>query len=323
MRIQPSLCYNVMSCPYYIPYNIWLHHIFWLIAIDKQIQRVVVSEFRYRCPNLGTYTLLNWFRFNEMKPNQGKCHLMIADIDHKYYEGKSFIFLEDAFLENEEIVKLLGVHVDQKLAFEEHINRVILKEANKKLCALMRISKFMSQEKLKNLLRSFIESQFNYCPLVWMFHSRTTHNRINKLHERALRIAYEDKSSTFEQLLEKDNSFSIHERNLQKLATEMYKVKNNLCPKPFQDLFVRRERGNGDFVIPKISSVNRGEETVRYRGPVTWELVPEEIRGSESLAIFQDRIKRWKPVGCTCRLCKRYVEGLGYGFYRGSAFVPK
>ena len=103
----------------------------------------------------------------------------------------------------------------------------------------------------------------------------------------------------------------------------MYKVKNNLCPKTFQDLFVKRERGNSDFVIPKISSVNRGEETVRYRGPVTWELVPEDIRASESLAIFQDRIKQWKPVGCTCRLCKKYVEGLGYGFFRGNTFVTK
>ena len=63
--------------------------------------------------------------------------------------------------------------MDEKLNFEEHISGVILKEANKKLCALTRISKFMTQEKLKILLRSFIESQFNYCPLVWMFRSRT------------------------------------------------------------------------------------------------------------------------------------------------------
>ena len=103
----------------------------------------------------------------------------------------------------------------------------------------------------------------------------------------------------------------------------MYKVKNNLCPKPFQDLFGQKERGRGDFVIPKISTVNRGEETVRYRGPITWELVPEEIRASESLSIFKDRIKNWKPVGCKCRLCKGYVHGLGYGFFNGDIFVPK
>lgn len=170
---------------------------------------------------------------------------------------------------------------------------------------------------------TFIESEFNHCPLIWMFHSRTMHNKINKLHERALRIVYRDKSSTFEQLLEKDKAFSIHERNLQKLATEMYKVKGNICPKPFQDLFIRKERGNGDFVIPKICTVNRGEETVRYRGPLTWELVPEDIKASESLAIFKDRIRDWKPVGCKCRLCKEYVAGLGYGFFKGDTFIPK
>ena len=56
-----------------------------------------------------TCTILNWFRLNEMQPNQSKCHLLIADIDHKNYNGKSFIYLEDAFLENEEIVRLLGM----------------------------------------------------------------------------------------------------------------------------------------------------------------------------------------------------------------------
>jgi exonuclease III len=269
-----------------------------------------------------TYTVLNWFRFNEMKPNQGKCHLMVADVAHKNYEGKSFIFLEDAFLESEEIVKLVGVQIENNLTFEEHI-RMILKEAHNKLYALMRISKYLTADKLKILVTAYIESQFNYCPLVWMFHSREANNKINRLHERALRLIYKDKSLTFEQLLEKDKSFTIHERNLQKLATEMYKVKHNLCPKPFLDLFEKKERGKGEFVIPRINTVNRGEETVRYRGPKTWELVPEDIREAKSLAIFKNKITKWKPLGCTCRLCKVYVKDLGFGFFRGETFVPK
>ena len=70
-------------------------------------------------------------------------------------------------------------------------------------------------------METFIESQFNYCPLIWMFHSRTINNKINRLHERALRIVYSDFKSSFEGLLMKDNPFSIHERNIQSLAREI------------------------------------------------------------------------------------------------------
>ena len=269
-----------------------------------------------------TFSLLNWFRFNEMQPNQGKCHLLVSDINHKHYDSKSFIFLEDAFLESEEMSKLLGVNVDKNLKFEEYIN-LIIKKGKQKLYALMRISKFITQEKIRTLVAAFIESQFNHCPMAWMFHSRTLNNKINKLHERALRLVYKDKSLTFKQLLDKDQSFSIHERNIQKIAIEMFKVKNKLTPKPFQDIFLIRERGSNDFVIPKINTVKMGEGSVRYRGPKTWEIVPEEIKQSKSLDIFKDKIKKWKPVGCRCNLCKTYVEGVGYGFFNGESFIPK
>ena len=59
------------------------------------------------------------------------------------------------------------------------------------------------------IMKAFIESQFGYCPLVWMFHSRSFNNKINRIHERALRITYNDKSSSFQNLLEKDNSTVI------------------------------------------------------------------------------------------------------------------
>ena len=160
----------------------------------------------------------------------------------------------------------------------------------------------MTHEKLRLLISAFIESQFNYCPLVWMFHCKVLDSKINKLHERALRLVYKDKSLTFKQLIEKDQSFTIHQRNLQKLALEMYKVKHSLCPKPFQNLFTLRERGTGDFVLPKIRTVGMGEETVRYRGPLVWDLIA--LKNPPSLPIFKEKL----GIGCLLDVLVAYVS---------------
>ena len=80
-------------------------------------------------------------------------------------------------------------------------------------------------------MKNFVISQFNCFPLlVWMFHSRKLNQRINSIHERTLRVAYQDYKSTFLELLQRDNSITIHQRNLQVLATESFKAKNDLSP---------------------------------------------------------------------------------------------
>ena len=77
----------------------------------------------------------------------------------------------------------------------------------------------MDLAKRKSLMKAFITSQFDYCPLTWMFHSKQLNNRINKIQERALRLAYKDNKLTFDNLLKLDNSFTIYQQNLQILAT--------------------------------------------------------------------------------------------------------
>ena len=72
---------------------------------------------------------------------------------------------------------------------------------------------------------------------MWMFHSRKLNNRINRIHDRALRLIYQDNSLSFAELLEKDISVTIHQRNLQVLATEIFKLKNGLSPEIMKELF--------------------------------------------------------------------------------------
>ena len=89
-------------------------------------------------------------------------------------------------------------------------------------------------------MNAFFKSQFSYFPLVGMCHSRANNGKINRLHERCLQTIYSDKQSSFETLLEKDDSVSVHNRNLQILATEMYKIKNDLSPSIVTELFEQR-----------------------------------------------------------------------------------
>ena len=86
-------------------------------------------------------------------------------------------------------------------------------------------------------MKVYISSQFGYCPLDWMMHGRSIDNKINHVHERALRIVYKDKFSSFENLLERDKAVKIHFRNLQVLVREMFKVKNGIVPEIISDIF--------------------------------------------------------------------------------------
>ena len=95
----------------------------------------------------------------------------------------------------------------------------------------------MTKDKLRTILNAFFSSQFAYCHLIWMFHNRTLNNRINKLQKRALCLVHNDKTSSFYELLQKDNSFTIHPRSIQKLALEVYRVKHRIAPKIMYELF--------------------------------------------------------------------------------------
>ena len=164
-----------------------------------------------------------WFESNYMKLNGDKCHLLLSGYKHEVMwanTGQSQIWES---MEQE----LLGVIFDSDIKFDEYI-LIQCKKAVRKLCARGRVCKFLNLERRRYLMKAFIESQFAYCPLVWMFCSRSSNNRINHLHERALKIVYNNHSSIFEDLLVKDNSVSIHHRNIRLLAIELYKTKDNL-----------------------------------------------------------------------------------------------
>ena len=126
-------------------------------------------------------------------------------------------------------------------------------------------------------MNSFFDSQFNYCPLIWMFHSRSVNNKINRLQERVLGIVYNDFKSSFKNLLDKDETVSIHVKNLQKLATEMFNISKNFSVPLMSELFYQKVnhydlRNPYEFPIPNVNSVFNGQASIRYLCPLIWQL---------------------------------------------------
>ena len=155
-----------------------------------------------------TFTVFTWFQNNYLKTNSGKSHLLIISdyIQHINIGGNQ--------LSCSKYEEQLGILIYYKLTFENHLSNIV-QNVNQNLQSLAKISKYIRQKKLRIIMKAFVSSQFAYCPLIWMFHSRQINHKINKLHERALRIVYNDHFSSFEELLSKDKSVTVHQRNLQ------------------------------------------------------------------------------------------------------------
>ena len=256
-----------------------------------------------------SHELLNWIRNNGLKANPDKFHLLLSDPskDHS-------MVVENVTLKSSQYEKLLGIKIDNNFTFNEHVKCMCTK-ASQKLHALSRVGNFMSFNQRKTIMKTFILSHFGYCPLVWMFHTRKLNNRINRLHERALRIVYRNETLSFEELLLKDGSFTIHERNIQTLAIELYKVFYGLSPKIMDLIFPRntqkRYPDENDFKTFNVKSVWHGTESLRHLGPKIWNQVPQDMKRF-SLSKFTTKIRKWKPSKCPCRICKVYVPQLGF-----------
>ena len=125
-------------------------------------------------------------------------------------------------------------------------------------------------------MRSFIISQFSYCPLIWMCRSRNINNQKIKLHERALRLNYNNESSSFWELLEWDKPVTIHERNIQVLLKE----KSGVAPEIMTEIFKFNDhsydlRKNNCIERQIIKICNYGSETASNLGAKLWDILPE------------------------------------------------
>ena len=196
-------------------------------------------------------------------------------------------------------VKLLGVCIDQKLNFDEHVTNICRSAANQ-LSVLQRLKQFLTFDQTKLLINCYFYSNFNYCPLIWTFSNENQLRKIENLQKRALRLLHNDCTSSYELLMKKTtiSTMEVNRMRYLGLAIEIYKTINNLNPSFMKNIFKIREINRPirkqyklNLLIQNHNQVSFGEKSLRILGPRIWNSLPFHIKSAENLNQFKKLIK--------------------------------
>ena len=175
----------------------------------------------------GSKIAIDWFQENHMKVNVSKFQSIIlkskgaiSDVEF-HVSGHS--------LKPVSSVKLLGVQIDERLTFDDHISALCAK-ASHQINALRRIVKYLTLENRMSIYNAFIASNFNYCNTVWHFCSNRSLYKLEKIHKQALRVVLNDYSSSYRNLLDRVSKPTVYVSRLKAIAIEAYKCKANENP---------------------------------------------------------------------------------------------
>ena len=248
--------------------------------------------------------VLKWFMLNSLKANPGKFQFIILG-DKTCY--KHILKINSTCVQSSDDVTLLGVMIDKNLTFKKHVGNLV-RQAQYELYALQRIRKFLTIEKAKILDNAFIDSQFNYAPLIWMLCRKTLYSKIQKIHHNTLKVVYGIDDS-YKNLLFSSNSVSIHQRHLRFLVTEMFKSISQINPEFMWSFFKPKElsynlRKEPILNLPKTQSTFYGTNAIHFRGSLIWNKLPAKVKSSNSVFEFKTKIKNLGNIDCGCLICR-------------------
>ena len=163
------------------------------------------------------------------------------------------------------------------------------------------------------IFSAMIKSQCSYCLLIWMLSSWQFNSLTNKVHERSLRPITNDENSNVETLLQNNKDITVHQRNLQILMAEVYKIVKGESLTIMKNLFSFWENIHNIINFQIIANENKnkmrcGFETICYRTPYLWATLPEECKHQKFVGKFKEKIKNWKYETCICQLCCIYEQ---------------
>ena len=189
-----------------------------------------------KCITEDTQTAVNWFIKNGMKANPDKFQAIVS---HRSLSPNVTFHISGSSIKTTECVTLLGIKIDRKLTFTEHIHS-LCRKAGKQLNVLKRMSNTLSHSNKMLIFNTFILSNFNYCPLIWNFCSKSCVLMMEKIQERAIRFVLKDNISDYTTLLSKCKRKTLQHYRSDKIAIQVYKSLHNISPSYVNDIFCEK-----------------------------------------------------------------------------------
>ena len=205
-------------------------------------------------------------KLNSMKTKPGKFQFMVLGVKNI---APFRLKVNVKIIPRSNEVKLLGISIDKELKFKMHMED-LHEKAPYKLHALRRIRGYLKVEKARILDNAFVDSQFNYAPLIWMFAGKKLINKICKMCHRTLQVVYNEYNKSYQELLQLNNNVPIHQRHLQYLALEVFNSIMHLNPEftwsYFNENPILYDLGKGTKVfLPSVKSFCLGLNSVHFR----------------------------------------------------------
>ena len=269
-----------------------------LYSVGKDIENII-SDLK-----TDLVGVMEWFKINSLKANPGKFQFMV--LGNK--DERSFnIHINNVQIKNSNKVTLLGIIIDKNLTFKTHISE-LCRRASYKLHSLRRIRKYLTVEKAKLLANAFINSQFNYAPLIWMFANKCSIDKILKIHKRTLQIVYDVYDESMK-ILNRSDDISIHQKHIRYLAIEVYKSLTKLNPGFMWNFFERNHipynlRRGDLLLLPPAKSIRYGVNSLAFRRSLLWNNLSPQVKESQTFEEFKNRVKNLRSIHCTCTVCR-------------------
>ena len=239
-----------------------------------------------------------WFASNKLKINLAKTSCMLFQPKNKNINIADInIFIDNVHIPLVHSTHFLGVVLDDKLSWKDHINEIACK-VSKVIGAINRLKKVLPYTILVNIYQSMIMPYLSYCNIVWGSCASTHLNRILLLQKRAMRIITGSAPlSHTDPLFQKVNQLKVQDINNLQTVNFMFSYLHNLLPMFLGDCF----RENCSFVpystrqsnhiqIPKFK-YEFSRTTIRYSGPKLWNSLESEIKNCPSLSSFKRKYK--------------------------------